>query len=120
MKLNEIFIGDEVALQRKGGTAIPGKVVRMGKIKVKFQANNGGPSWVYPERLIRVVNHSRNEELIEAANNFDWGQPQAAWAPCFHLGRDSRFCGRAPWWDGHEAGSHKFVSLADLIRNIKK
>ena len=56
---------------------------------------------------------------ITAAENFDWGQPAARWAPCFHLCSDGYFCGRAPWWDGH-GQMHAYVSLADLIRNLKK
>lgn len=60
------------------------------------------------------------DPIIRAAEHFDWGQPGAAWAPCFHLGNDGHFCGRAPFWDGHRCGSsHHYVSLADLIRNMK-
>ena len=56
--------------------------------------------------------------LSEAADGFDWGQPSAAWAPCFHLDRDSRFCGRASWWFGH-GPMHDYVSLADLFDSLK-
>lgn len=61
------------------------------------------------------------DPIITAAERFDWGQPCAAWAPCFHLGNDGHFCGRAPWWDGHTHGSsHRYQSLADLIRSLKQ
>jgi hypothetical protein len=63
-----------------------------------------------------MLEPEEKKELIEAAETFDWGQPNAAWAPCFHF-RKGQFCGRAPWWDGHN-GSHTYVSLADLLRKL--
>lgn len=57
--------------------------------------------------------------ILKAAENFDWGQPSAAWAPCFHLGRDGHFCGRAPWWDGHRGG-HPYTPLATLLKTFKE
>lgn len=61
------------------------------------------------------------DPVITAAECFDWAQPSAAWAPCFHLEVDGHFCGRAPWWDGHVGGpSHHYISLADLLRTHKR
>lgn len=62
-----------------------------------------------------------NAKIIKAAEKMDWmkvvlnGGP-----PCFHL-EDGRFCGRAERWEGHKhwAQFHKFVSLADLLSDLK-
>jgi len=34
--------------------------------------------------------------------------------PCFNMGEDGYFCGRAQRWDGHDS-MHRFISLADLL-----
>lgn len=70
------------------------------------------------------------KKLIEAADNMDWQQVVLnGGPPCFFLqdkrsGHDGRFCGRAERWQGHSADSdwpnHAFVSLADLLEEVRK
>ena len=55
--------------------------------------------------------------LVIAAEQMDWTQVMLNHQygpPCFCLGKDGRFCGRAQTWAGHPS-SHLYVSLADLI-----
>jgi hypothetical protein len=55
--------------------------------------------------------------LLNAAEQMDWQQVVLnGGPPCFHL-EDGRFCGRAQRWEGHDE-MHKFISLADLFRQI--
>jgi len=66
---------------------------------------------------------TQNDRIIQAAEHMDWMQVvlnQAA--PCFHLQRNGYFCGRAQRWVGHDNPnqSHKFVSLADLLKTVRK
>ncbi len=61
---------------------------------------------------------------ILAAKNMDWRQViENGGPPCFHLEADGRFCGRAERWQGHEFRKglpiHNFVSLADLLNDLK-
>jgi hypothetical protein len=63
----------------------------------------------------------RLNERLGAAENMDWGQVvMNGGPPCFHLDEEyGGFCGRAKRWDGHRDGfSHRFVSLADLLRVV--
>lgn len=58
---------------------------------------------------------------LAAAENMDWGQVvMNGGPPCFYLDEEhGGFCGRAQRWDGHRDGiSHRFVSLADLLRIV--
>ncbi len=50
----------------------------------------------------------------------DWERvAPAGWSPCFSLEAEGTFCGRAERWIGHyRAHVHKFVSLADLLREV--
>lgn len=58
-------------------------------------------------------------KLIEMAENMDWQQVVLnGGPPCFHS-EGKCFCGRALRWEGHPE-DHKFVSLADLIRELQK
>lgn len=59
-------------------------------------------------------------ELIKMAENMDWQQVVLnGGPPCFHSDGKYFFCGRALRWEGHPK-HHKFVSLADLIRELQK
>jgi hypothetical protein len=59
------------------------------------------------------------DAVLVAAENMDWMQVVLNQGPpCFHLEKNGYFCGRAKRWDGHEC-MHPFVSLADLIRNVR-
>lgn len=61
---------------------------------------------------------SKRRKILIAAEHMDWGQVVCnGGPPCFHICDGGLFCGRAQRWDGHE-DLHKFVSLADLLRNI--
>lgn len=54
--------------------------------------------------------------LLPAAENMDWQQVVFnSGPPCFHLGENGRFCGRAERW--HNEDTHKYVSLADLLKS---
>lgn len=57
---------------------------------------------------------------VDAARNMDWVQVVLnGGPPCFHLQDDGRFCGRAMRWVGHtDEDPHKFVSLAELLKNF--
>jgi hypothetical protein len=56
-----------------------------------------------------------NRKIEAAAEQMDWAQVALnGGPPCFHVGDDGRFCGRAQRWDGHD-DLHRFVSLADLL-----
>ena len=55
--------------------------------------------------------------ILDAAKDMDWQQValnRTYGAPCFHVGDDGFFCGRAKRWDGH-GFDHDFISLADLL-----
>jgi hypothetical protein len=58
--------------------------------------------------------------VLLAAEHMDWQQvAMNGGPPCFAISEsDGHFCGRAQRWDGHD-GSHAFVSLADLLRNLQ-
>lgn len=64
------------------------------------------------------------ERTITAAEEMDWMQVVLNQGPpCFHLEESGRFCGRAERWDGHRPWQrhkpiHKFVGLADLVRQV--
>lgn len=61
------------------------------------------------------------EKAVAAAMRMDWMQVVLnESAPCFHIEKDGKFCGRAERWPGHLDGDpHEFVSLADLISRLK-
>jgi hypothetical protein len=63
-------------------------------------------------------------ELVEAAKRMDWMQVVLnGEAPCFHIGDDGRFCGRAKRWIGHEKGvkcGHAFVAFAEAIAAVEQ
>lgn len=78
----------------------------------------------WPKRKLRendLVSPPNNmmNELIKMAEKMDWQQVALnGGPPCFHS--DGKcFCGRALRWEGHPE-DHKFVSLADLIRELQK
>lgn len=55
--------------------------------------------------------------ILGAAKGMDWPQVtlnHKYGVPCFHVGDDGFFCGRAKRWDGH-GFDHDFISLADLL-----
>jgi len=58
------------------------------------------------------------ESYLEAAKQMDWMQVVLnGGPPCFHIGEDGHFCGRAQRWAGHD-DVHQFKSLADMIQTI--
>lgn len=62
--------------------------------------------------------HKKELLRVTAAENMDWQQVVLnGGPPCFYLdGVDGHFCGRAQLW--HSEHTHKFVSLADLLRQF--
>lgn len=68
------------------------------------------------DRAANLMND--NQARIKAAEAMDWVQVVLNnGAPCFRVEEDGHFCGRAKRWPGHDE-SHKFVSLADLLREM--
>lgn len=65
------------------------------------------------------MNKPNKNTVLRAAEQMDWQQVVLnGGPPCFHLGDDGRFCGRAKRWQGHgEKDFHEFVSLVDLLNN---
>ncbi len=71
-----------------------------------------------------IVSELKQTKIL-AAKNMDWRQVIGnGCPPCFHLEADGRFCGRAERWDGHKPFKkglpiHNFISLADLLNDLK-
>lgn len=60
-------------------------------------------------------------KLLEAARNMDWQQVVLnGGPPCFHLGKDGRFCGRAQRWHDEiaERVCHRYVPLEELLMQM--
>ena len=55
-----------------------------------------------------ILDAAKGMDLQQVALNHKYG------VPCFHVGDDGFFCGRAKRWDGH-GFDHDFISLADLL-----
>ncbi len=64
-------------------------------------------------------------KLLAAAANMDWQQVVLnGGPPCFCLGEDGTFCGRAKRWHGHwvlgpgDEVVHEYVSLVTMMREL--
>lgn len=59
------------------------------------------------------------EQKLAAAKHLEWSG-----STCFHMQPDGTFCGKAKRWEGHNRDGkystlHKYVSLADLLTQVK-
>lgn len=72
-----------------------------------------------------MKSHFSFQKAILAAEAMDWMQPVLNESPpCFHIGEDGRFCGRAERWDGHNKTNkfpalHAFVPFKHLLASMR-
>lgn len=70
------------------------------------------------------MNTAQFNNALQATKAMDWMQPVLNDSPpCFHVGDDGRFCGRAERWDGHKSFKsnpplHIFKSFDELLMDV--